>query len=100
LPVRRERLPLCSPDSESWLTVGYVTFPVEDPAQVGVHAIGAVDRTVCQSGYPDGTAIRREPQVVRSVTEPVADSEQQFEKDTLPLPATEKRKQDQFVLLL
>jgi hypothetical protein len=43
-----------------WLTVGHVTFPVKDPLQVGVHAIGNIDRTVYRGAYPDGTAIRFE----------------------------------------
>lgn len=32
----------CSSDGENWLTCGQVTFPVEDPVQVGIHAIGYV----------------------------------------------------------
>jgi hypothetical protein len=35
-------------------------WPVEDPFQVGVHAIGHIDRTVYPGAYPDGTAIRFE----------------------------------------
>jgi hypothetical protein len=45
---------------ESWLTVGPVEFPVEDPVQVGLHAIGNIDRTIYPGAYPDGTAIRFE----------------------------------------
>jgi tetratricopeptide (TPR) repeat protein/regulation of enolase protein 1 (concanavalin A-like superfamily) len=48
----------CSADGERWFTVGHVTFPVEDPVQVGLHAIGAIDRTVYRGAYPEGTAIR------------------------------------------
>jgi class 3 adenylate cyclase/tetratricopeptide (TPR) repeat protein len=51
---------LCSADGESWFTVGHVEFPVEDPLQVGVHAIGMIDRTVYPGAYPEGTAIRFE----------------------------------------
>jgi len=30
----------CSRDGENWLTCGEVNFPVDDPIQVGIHAIG------------------------------------------------------------
>jgi DNA-binding SARP family transcriptional activator/tetratricopeptide (TPR) repeat protein len=51
---------LCSADGESWFSVGHVGFPVEGPLQVGLHAIGLIDRTVYPGAYPDGTAIRFE----------------------------------------
>jgi regulation of enolase protein 1 (concanavalin A-like superfamily) len=51
---------LCSADGETWFTVGHVPFPVEDPLQVGLHAIGNIDRTIYRGAYPDGTAIRFE----------------------------------------
>jgi hypothetical protein len=44
-------------DGESWFTVGTVTFSVEDPVQVGVYAVGNIDRTVYRDAYPEGTAI-------------------------------------------
>jgi len=50
----------CSADGENWFTVGHVEFPVEDPLQVGLHAIGNIDRTIYHGAYPDGTAIRFE----------------------------------------
>jgi regulation of enolase protein 1 (concanavalin A-like superfamily) len=50
----------CSADGEQWYTVGYVAFPVDDPIQVGLHAIGNIDRTIYRDAYPDGTAIRFE----------------------------------------
>jgi hypothetical protein len=37
---------------------GFARFSIEDPVQVGVHAIGSIDRTVYCGAYPDGTAIR------------------------------------------
>jgi hypothetical protein len=40
--------------------VSSVPFPGADPVQVGVHAIGNIDRTVYRDAYPDGTAIRFE----------------------------------------
>jgi tetratricopeptide (TPR) repeat protein len=51
---------LCSADGESWFTAGYVDFPVEDPVEVGLHAIGMIDRNIYPSAYPEGTAIRFE----------------------------------------
>jgi hypothetical protein len=51
---------LCSADGESWFTVGAVDFPVAGPLEVGLHAIGAIDRTIYPGAYPDGTAIRFE----------------------------------------
>jgi predicted ATPase len=51
---------LCSADGASWLTAGSAEFPVEDPVEVGVHAIGLIDRTIYPGTYPDGTAIRFE----------------------------------------
>jgi tetratricopeptide (TPR) repeat protein len=49
---------LCSADGVEWFTVGHVNFPVEDPVEVGLHAIGDIDRTIYHGAYPDGTAIR------------------------------------------
>jgi hypothetical protein len=51
---------LCSADGRSWFTVGHVEFPVEDPVEIGLHAIGGIDRTVYPGAYPEGTAIRFE----------------------------------------
>jgi tetratricopeptide (TPR) repeat protein/regulation of enolase protein 1 (concanavalin A-like superfamily) len=51
---------LCSADGQNWFTVGQVEFPVEDPVEVGVHAIGAIDRLIYPGAYPEGTAIRFE----------------------------------------
>jgi regulation of enolase protein 1 (concanavalin A-like superfamily) len=51
---------LCSADGENWFTVGGVTFPVEDPVQVGLHAIGNIDRAIYRGAHPDGTTIRFE----------------------------------------
>jgi DNA-binding SARP family transcriptional activator/regulation of enolase protein 1 (concanavalin A-like superfamily) len=48
----------CSADGEQWFAVGHVPFPVEDPIQVGLHAIGSIDRTIYRGAYPEGTAIR------------------------------------------
>ncbi|MCJ7737093.1 MAG: hypothetical protein MUQ10_07240, partial [Anaerolineae bacterium] len=48
----------CSLDGEQWYTVGHATFPIDDTVQVGVHAIGMIDRTIYHGAYPEGTAIR------------------------------------------
>ncbi|MCJ7735970.1 MAG: hypothetical protein MUQ10_01475, partial [Anaerolineae bacterium] len=48
----------CSHDGEQWDTVGHTTFPIDDTVQVGVHAIGMIDRTIYHGAYPEGTAIR------------------------------------------
>ena len=49
---------LCTLDGEQWYSVGHTTFPMDDTVQVGVHAIGMIDRTIHHGAYPDGTAIR------------------------------------------
>ena len=49
---------LCSADGSQWFTVRHIDFPVADPIQVGVFAVGSIDRTVYRGAYPDGTAIR------------------------------------------
>jgi DNA-binding SARP family transcriptional activator len=51
---------LCSADGVDWFTVGHVDFPVEDPLQIGLHAIGNIDRTIYHDAYADGTAVRFE----------------------------------------
>jgi DNA-binding SARP family transcriptional activator len=63
--LRLERLgrrvnALCSADGEKWFTVGQVEFPVADPLEVGLHAIGMIDRLVYPGAWPEGTAIRFE----------------------------------------
>ena len=50
----------CSADGERWYTVGTVTFPAQDSIQVGVYAIGYIDRSIYHGAYPEGTAIRFE----------------------------------------
>ena len=51
---------LCSADGKEWFTMGYATFPEKGPLEVGLHAIGAIDRTIYPGAYPEGTAIRFE----------------------------------------
>ena len=40
--------------------MGEVEFPVADPVQVGMIAIGMIDRSIYPGAYPEGTAIRFE----------------------------------------
>ncbi|MBI1926343.1 tetratricopeptide repeat protein [Candidatus Poribacteria bacterium] len=47
---------LCSADGEAWFTVGSVDFPVGDLMEVGLHAIGNIDRTLYHGAFPEGTA--------------------------------------------
>ncbi|MFQ5796529.1 MAG: AAA family ATPase, partial [Candidatus Bipolaricaulia bacterium] len=51
---------LCSANGVDWFTVGHVTFPVDDPVEVGVYAIGTINRIIYPGAYPEGTAIRFE----------------------------------------
>jgi tetratricopeptide (TPR) repeat protein len=51
---------LCSSDGEEWFIVGRVEFPEDDPVEIGLHAIGNIDRRIYHGAYPDGTAIRFE----------------------------------------
>ena len=51
---------LCSADGKHWHRVGSVTFPVEGTIQVGMHAIGQIERLIYHGAYPDGTAIKFE----------------------------------------
>jgi hypothetical protein len=51
---------LCSAEGQSWFTLGHTGFPVEDPVQVGLYAIGRFDRLVYPGAHPEGTAIRFE----------------------------------------
>ena len=46
----------CSGDGKNWFTCGNLEFPSGDPIQVGIYAIGAIDRTVYCGSYKDGTA--------------------------------------------
>ncbi|MBI1925512.1 AAA family ATPase [Candidatus Poribacteria bacterium] len=51
---------LCRADGSEWLTVGHVEFPVGDTVEVGLHAIGTIDRSIYHGAFPEGTAIRFE----------------------------------------
>jgi hypothetical protein len=51
---------LCSANGEQWFTAGAVAFPYHEGEQVGMHAIGMIDRTIYHGAYPDGAAIRFE----------------------------------------
>ncbi|MFQ5796066.1 MAG: BTAD domain-containing putative transcriptional regulator, partial [Candidatus Bipolaricaulia bacterium] len=63
--LRLERLgdrvnALCSTDGMDWYAVGSAAFPIEDPVEVGLHAIGTINRIIYPGAYPDGTAIHFE----------------------------------------
>jgi hypothetical protein len=47
-----------STEGERWFTVGSVEFPVTDPLEVGVHAIGRINRAYYPGAYREGTVIR------------------------------------------
>jgi class 3 adenylate cyclase/tetratricopeptide (TPR) repeat protein len=49
----------CSVDGEQWFTVGYATF-AKGLIQVGLHAIGDINRMAYPGAYAEGTAIRFE----------------------------------------
>jgi class 3 adenylate cyclase/tetratricopeptide (TPR) repeat protein len=51
---------LCSADGAHWLTVGQVDFAAADPLEVGLHAIGTIDRSIYLGAHREGTAIRFE----------------------------------------
>jgi hypothetical protein len=62
--LRLERLgrrvtALCSADGRHWSCAGAIEFPTQNGVDVlvGLHAIGAVDRTIYHGAYPEGTAI-------------------------------------------
>jgi len=46
----------CSLDEENWLTCGQLTLSVDDPIQIGIHAIGMIDRTIYCGSFKEGTA--------------------------------------------
>jgi len=46
----------CSTDEQNWSTCGKMILPMDDPIQVGIHAIGMIDRTIYCGAYKEGTA--------------------------------------------
>jgi regulation of enolase protein 1 (concanavalin A-like superfamily) len=63
--LRLERLgqrvnALCSVDGQKWFTIGRVEFSARDPVEVGLYAIGNIDRAIYHGAFPEGTAIRFE----------------------------------------
>jgi len=47
-------------DGEAWFTAGSVEFPVDDPVEVGLYAIGMIHRTIYHGAFPEGMAVRFE----------------------------------------
>jgi len=46
----------CSVDGENWLTCGKLALLLADPIQIGIHAIGMIDRTIYCGSFKEGTA--------------------------------------------
>ncbi len=49
---------LCSADGASWWTVGQVEFPASDPLEIGLFAVGKIERYLYPGAFPEGSAIR------------------------------------------
>ena len=61
LERRGERLTaFCSPDGQSWFCAGSTEITTPYPVQVGLHAIGHINRTIYPGAYPLGTSMRFE----------------------------------------
>ena len=63
--IRLERInttirALCTANGKQWFSVGEVEFSTEDPVEVGLHAIGNIDRLIYPGAYTDGTAMKFE----------------------------------------
>lgn len=70
LPVASEQITLrlsrkgrrvtayCSPDGQTWYRVGQVSASLADPLQVGLYAIGEINRAIYRDLYPDGITVR------------------------------------------
>jgi regulation of enolase protein 1 (concanavalin A-like superfamily) len=50
----------CSADGVKWYAAGRSAFPAQGPVEVGLVAIGAIERLIYPGAYPEGTAIRFE----------------------------------------
>ncbi len=48
----------CSPDGEAWFSLGQISFPVTTSLQIGLHAVGGIDRLIYPDSYLDGTAVQ------------------------------------------
>ena len=46
----------CKKDGKNWLTCGKLTLSLDDPIQIGIYAIGKIDRTIYCGSFKDGTA--------------------------------------------
>ena len=49
---------LCSPDGATWYTLGHTEFCIHDPIEVGLYAVGTIQRFLYPGAFPDGSAIR------------------------------------------
>ncbi|MCB0170514.1 MAG: AAA family ATPase [Anaerolineae bacterium] len=48
---------LGSRDDQSWFSAGEIAFPTTGSVEVGLHAIGWIDRTIYPGAFPDGSRI-------------------------------------------
>ena len=49
---------LCSTDGGTWYTLGQTEFPVSDPIEIGLFAVGRIERYLYPGAFPEGSAIR------------------------------------------
>ena len=49
---------LCGTDGGTWYTVGQTEFSADDPIEVGLYAVGRIQRFLYPGAFPDGSAIR------------------------------------------
>ena len=49
---------LCSADGTTWWTVGQVEFSPTDPIEIGLFAVGRIERYLYPGAFPEGSAIR------------------------------------------
>ena len=49
---------LCSSDGATWWTVGQVEFSATDPLEIGLFAVGKIERYLYPGAFPEGSAIR------------------------------------------
>ena len=51
---------LCSGNGDEWYLVGLAEFAESESLQLGLHAVGMIDRSIYHGAFPDGSAIRFE----------------------------------------
>ena len=58
---------LCSLDGAAWWSAGEMEMPAREGEQIGLHAIGMIDRTIYHGAFPEATAIGFESIMVWTV---------------------------------